>query len=193
LVKNSRQVRRVLLGAAVIIAVALIGLLAIDTNRAEADKHFQDQTLVESPGSKPDTVPSEQPFLTSAFPSLLKMIGALLFVLVCIYGVLYLLKQTMGKRYSGGGRGDLLEVVTTLGIAPKKTVSLIRVADRSVLVGITDSQISVLAEFDAPQTSQIVAALPHQGGQDRFTELLRSASQKIKGMAVKKTQPALDL
>ncbi|MFQ6008940.1 MAG: FliO/MopB family protein [Candidatus Zixiibacteriota bacterium] len=190
--KNSRQIRRVLFGTAVIIAVAVIGLFAINTKRAEADKHIQNQAQIDSLGARPDTALSNQPFLTSAFPSLLKMIGALLFVLVCIYVVLYLLKQTLGKRYSGGGRSDLLEILATLCVAPKKTVSFIRVADRSVLVGITDHQISVLAEFDVTQTAQIIASLPNQGGQDRFTELLKTASQKIKGMGVKRTQTALD-
>ncbi len=190
--KNSSQVRRTLLGVAVIVAVALIGLLAIRTDRVEGDQQVQHQTLTDTLTEKGTDLPKES-FLSTAFPSLLKMIGALLFVLVCIYVVLYLLKQTMGKRYASGSRGDLLEIVTTLCLAPKKTVSLIRVADRSVLVGITDNQISVLAEFDAPQTAQMVAALPHQGGQDRFTELLKSASQKIKGIGVKKTRPALDV
>jgi flagellar protein FliO/FliZ len=178
--------------SAVILAVAVTGLLVVKSGRAAPETESENGILFGSVTSGESTGAEQQPVVTSTFPSLLKMLSALVFVLISIYVLLFLLKRMMGKRYAGGGRDDLLEILGTLCVAPKKTVSLIRVADKSVLVGITDSQISVLAELDAAQTSNILSALPSQGGPERFTELLKSASHKIRGIKMKKSQLAVD-
>jgi flagellar protein FliO/FliZ len=192
LVKNSKQTRWRFAGAAIILVAAILGIFVIASGQADADKGSGDNVVMGSSEVEDQAPASDDSFFSSALPSLVRMIGALIFVLICVYVVLYLLKRMMGKRYTGGNRGDLLEVLGTLCVAPKKSVSLIRVADKSVLVGITDNQISCLMELDASQTATLTAATATPRDQAPFAELLKSASQKIKGMGVKKTQPALD-
>jgi len=189
---KSKRVPRSLLATAIILALALVGLLAVNTDRVGADSHTAGQELGRDAEGENTTQQSNQTLFTSAFPSLVRMISALAIVLVCIYLAMYLLKRMMGKRYSTSGQPNLLEVLATIYIAPKKTVSLVRVADKSVLVGMTDNQISVLTELDAYQTALIEAAQKGQKEKDHFSELLKSASHRIKRMGVKKSQVALD-
>lgn len=175
------------MAAAIILAVALTGLLAINADRAAADAYKSSQDLVRAVEGESNVQPSNQPFFTSSLLSLIRMISALSIVLICIYLALYLLKRIMGKRYSGGGRYNLLEVLGTICVAPKKTVSLIRVADKSVLVGMTDNQISVLTELDTAETAEIVAEHKDNKEKDRFNELLKSASHRIRQMSARKS------
>ena len=105
--KNSKQrMRRSLAVAAIIMLVALGGR---DNNEGLA-------AVENESGAQQSTMP----FHTSALPSLARMIGALLVVVVCIYVGLYLLKRLTTKRYSGNGRQHLLEVLATTCVAPKR-------------------------------------------------------------------------
>jgi flagellar biogenesis protein FliO len=85
-----------------------------------------------------------------------------------------------------------MEVLATTCVAPKKTVSLIRVADKAVLVGMTDSQMSLLTELDRDQTAEIMAAQSEEKETDRFAQLLRSVSHRIRKVSVKKSRTALE-
>lgn len=191
--KNSKQrTRRSLAVAAIIMLVALAGLLAIYSDRAEADGRDDNEGLAAAVENESGAQQSNMPFYTSALPSLARMTGALLVVIVCIYVGLYLLKRLTTKRYSGNGHQHLLEVLATTCVAPKKTVSLIRVADKAVLVGMTDSQMSVLTELDPGQTAEIVATQSGEKETDRFADLLNSVSRRIKRVGENKNRTALE-
>lgn len=171
---NSRHNKRILVAGGIVLAVALSGLLFIDTGPAIADG-----SLLESGSS----VAAENGLIaneSSALPSILKMVSALVVVVFCIYGSLFLLKRLMGRRVTGNGPASALEVLETTWVAPKKSVSLIRVADRSVLVGITEQQISHLTELDAEQTAALLAQQKEAHVDPDFDSFLKSASKKIK-------------
>lgn len=187
MVKNGKQARRTLIAAGVIVVMALAGLLAITSDRVTADVSDTSRPGVSSRESDQSAQPDNKPSFTSAFPSLVRMISALVIVIVCIYLGLYLLKRMMGKRYTGGGRNDLLEIMGTICVAPKKSVSLIRVADKSVLVGMTDSQISVLTELDAGKTAEITAVYKDDKEKDRFSDVIKSASDRIRNIGARKS------
>ena len=131
-------------------------------------------------------------FSSSALPSLMRMAGALLVVIICIYAGLYLMKRLVMKRNSNTGRGRLLQVIETTGVAPKKTLSLIRVADKAVLIGMTDSHMSVLTELDAEQTAQIMAVPDTCQETDNFARLLKSVSRRFRQVGVRKDRAALE-
>lgn len=191
--KNSKQRRRRSLAVVAIIAViALGGLLAVNSDRAVADGRNNSECLAPAVENAGGAQQSTTPFYTSALPSLARMTGALLVVIVCIYVGLYLLKRMTMKRYSANGRQHLLEVLATACVAPKKTVSLIRVADKAVLVGMTDGQMSFLTELDRDQTAEIVAAQSEEKETDRFAQLLKSVSHRVRQVSVKKNRTALE-
>lgn len=190
--KTNKQSQRSIIILAVITITALVGLLTIDTDRVSADKPLHNESAAKTAGNNSENFQSEESFYTSALPSLARIVGALLIVIVCIYAGLYLLKRMTMKRYSGNGRHQVLEVLETTGVAPKKAVSLIRVADKSVLVGMTDNSITVLTELDAEQTARITAAYDNEKEADGFGQLLRTVSQRVKSAGVKKNRTVME-
>lgn len=126
-------------------------------------------------------------FGSSLMPTAFKMICALVIVLLLVYGCIYLLKRLSGQRHHGGGR-NLLQVIETVHVAPKKTISLVRVAGRSVLVGVTENSMTALTELDQEETS---AAIDMDSKTERseavgFKEILNNASTKLKEISLGK-------
>lgn len=185
--KSIRKRRRSQLAAVVIIIIALIGVLVVNTDRATAvrtasagatDRVQRAETAAgeETPG-----------FFSSVMPSLLRLASALVIVVAAIYLGVYGLKKMMGKKYSGNRQLNLLEVLETTYIAPKKSVSLVRVADKAVLVGMSDSQITVLTELDTEETKRVLASLSSvEVEPDAFRTVFKAASKKIKEFTLKR-------
>ncbi|MEW6050488.1 MAG: flagellar biosynthetic protein FliO [Candidatus Zixiibacteriota bacterium] len=179
--------RRKLIAAATVIGVALVGLLLVTIGRNGESRSLYatgDTPVVDSSAASTSTglVGS-----AAATISILKMLAALAVVIGCIYLGIYLLKKLMGRRRRGGGAERILEILETAYIDPKKSLSLVRVADKSVLIGVTDNQISVLTELD-PEKTQALATANATGQRGSFAGLLRSATDKLKGMSDKGNQ-----
>jgi flagellar biosynthetic protein FliO len=191
--KNPKARRRSQLTVIVIVLIALIGVLVVNTDRAGALKKSDEATTsvasVQSHDA-PMREESDSGFYSSTMPSLLKLVSALVIVIVCIYAGVYLLKRLMGKRYSGNGQHNLLEVLETTYVAPKKSVSLLRVADKSVLVGISENQMTVLTELDRDQTREVLAALESRPDSESFRNAFKTATDKIKEIGFRKAKKA---
>lgn len=176
---------------AAILGLALLGLLFINTDPVTADRTAV-PVLQENQAQATATEDNlTSAMATSAVPSLLKMFSALVVVVLCIYAGIFLLKRTMGRRYTGNRQNSVLEVLETTYVGPKKTVSLIRVADKAVLVGITDGAISVLAELDADQTAEITARENVERESYSFIKMLSAASQKMRSLSPARNRAAL--
>ena len=121
--------------------------------------------------------------------ALLKMLSALVIVIALVYVGLHLLRRTMGKRYAGSSM-DALEVLQTTYVGQHKAISLVRVADRSVLVGVTDNQISPITELSAEETARIRESVETAGDTttDSFARLLTTAGEKLKAAAFRGRQ-----
>lgn len=189
--KNSSPNRRMILTVGIILAVACVGLFMINVDPASADR----TSLADLTGGQngatdvTGTVPASDSSMLSA---VVKMISALVVVILAVYAGLYLLRKLMGKRYGQGGRGDVLDVLQTTYIGPHKTISLVRVANRSVLVGVTDSQISTLTELDEAETAEIMADAKTSEPVDRFAGMLKTAGDKLRRVGLKKNETALE-
>lgn len=114
--------------------------------------------------------------------SLAKLLGALLVVVVGIYGFLYLLRRMMGQRFSGNRSSNLIEVLETAYVAQKKSVSIVRFSDRAVLIGVGESGISVLAELNAEETGRMVAGFAAEKPSSGFRSVLRDAKGRLTGL-----------
>ncbi|MEW5993898.1 MAG: flagellar biosynthetic protein FliO [Candidatus Zixiibacteriota bacterium] len=188
--KSSRQSRRPIVAAAVILLAAMLGLVVIRVGPVTAQ---QDASLSQdkSPGTDCAAEQTDLPRYTSMLPSLARLVLALVVVIVCIYAGIYLLKRLSLRRYAGR-QGQLLEVIETAGVGPKKTVSLIKVADKSVLVGMTDTHISLLTEIDEAKTALMLSRQCHVAGDDRFASVLKSFTDKVKGISLGRNPTALE-
>ncbi len=176
-----RLKRRRIMTTAVVLAIAFVGLLLVTVGRTGQSSVYADQAQVTADST------AYKPAGTSvgsgaATVSIIKMLAALVVVIGCIYLAIYLLKKLMGRRYTGNRKDHLLEILETAYIDPKKSLSLVRVADRSVLIGVTDNQISMLTELDSEKTQTITSMADSSRQTGGFGDMLRSASNRLKDM-----------
>ena len=101
--------------------------------------------------------------------SIAKVAGALLVVLALMALLAYLLRKA-GLDQRGMGGGGRIQVIESRMIAPKKHVSIVRVAGRFLALGVSEAQITLLAEL-APEEVEENAPAPAPA----FGGLLRRA------------------
>jgi flagellar biosynthetic protein FliO len=186
LAKIDQTKRRQIITVAIILSVALLGLMLVTTQRSS-----EHQSLYAGLGAStvaPDTAatataPSYEGMVgrSVAAISIFKMLLALAVVIACIYGGIFLLKKMTGRKRTGAAGTNLLEVLETTYLDPKKSLSLVRVAGKSVLIGVTETQISVLTEFDQEHTNTLLASSAGKPQTESFGNILRSASVTLKG------------
>jgi flagellar biosynthetic protein FliO len=87
----------------------------------------------------------------------IKVIGSVLLVLGILYAGVYAMKAFSGRAGSGRFKQDTIAVLHKRYIAPKKAVYVIRVGDRSMVLGVTDSQISHLADLTKEEIENLKA------------------------------------
>jgi len=181
---------------AVILSLAVLGLVAINTSRVDATR-LQNTTVTatDAAGAAAD-VPAVDPAysLTEASPmsAIVKMMAALALVIALVYAVLWFMRRMMGRRYGRRNGNNALEVLESAYVGPHKTVSLVRVGKRSVLVGVTDTQVSVLTELDADETEQLLVRDEAAAPQPSFSGALASAVDRIKDFGLKRKITALE-
>ena len=187
--KNNKKLRRSLLSTALIIAVAVVGLFLMSSSDGEAD-----QTTPTTPAeaNAATAIGGSDIFADGALPTLGKMVGALFLVIICIYFGIYLLKKTMGGKYAGANRLNALEVLESTGVGPKQNVTLIRVGDKSVLVGITGDRMALLTELTAEDTAALMTTTPVACEPDAFSRMLSTAAVQMKKLTSKNRRTVLE-
>lgn len=183
--RNNRHKNVLAIAVVTATLLAIAGLVFINTGPVEADNDGLSRLIRTDQTASSDKAVSDQGIMPMALPFLAKMASALILVVLGIYIALYLLKRIMGGRYSSNGRSDLIELLQTIHVSPKKTVSLIRVADRSVLVGVAEGQISPLAELDASETAAILEREVHYETKESFSTMFDSVLNKLRKKALK--------
>ena len=177
------------MSSALIIAVAVVGLFLMSSSDGEAD-----QTTQTTPANDKavTAVSTSDMFTDGALPTLAKMVGALLVVILCIYVGIYLMKKTMGGKYAGAHKLNALEVLESTGVGPKQNVTLIRVGDKSVLVGITGDRMALLTELTAEDTAALMTSTPVACEPDAFSRMLSSAAMQMKKLTSKNRRTVLE-
>lgn len=182
--KNNPDRRR-LLTLGIILAIAFSGLLLIMSQQDVAANRTGAVGALQPTSTTP--VAEETSGFESAYGSIFKMLAALVVVIGCIYGGLYLLGRLMGRRGKAGARGRNLEVLESTYVGPKKSVSLLRVGERSVLVGVTDSGISMLTELNAQETASLLAS-QEAPAEEPFGAFLKTAYAKVAQIRMKQKE-----
>ena len=141
-----RYSMRAMLVALVMLALAAPGL---GTTLSVAD------TAVAVGSQAVAAADSAAPSVTEmVMPSIGRIVLSLGIIILVIYATVFLLRKLSGGKVSGG-RGKTIQVIEQTYLAPKKSVCLVKMADRAVLIGVTDTTISLLTELDWD-------ALPHE-------------------------------
>ena len=84
------------------------------------------------------------------------MVIRLVLSLVFIGGVLWFAARVAQKRGIGQGNG-LIEVVARQRMGRASSVSVVRIADRVLVVGATEEQVTLLAEMDGDVVEEAIA------------------------------------
>jgi len=192
--RNSSHNRRMIITVVVIVAVALGGLTMMNVDPVRADRNtVGSETNPATTMTAAETGPAVP---TEAEPSLMaalaKMISALAIVSAVVYGALYALRKLMGRKYGANGANGSLEVLQTTYVGQHKTISLVRVGERSVLVGVTDQQITTLTELDVDETMALTQQVERPVQNDSFSRVLSTATGKLKLFGLNKKRAALE-
>lgn len=192
MLKNKNYPRRLVITAVIVLTLAFAGLLAANVGRVTAGHGDRDVEL-----KKTDSGISDLGAVTpvgSSIPlaSIIKMLSALTIVIFCVYFGLYFLKRLIGGRRAAGGREHLFEVIQSTYVGPKKSVALLRVADRSVLIGVTDSRISMLMRLDPDETAAILAQETKKRERNDFGAVFSAAAKKIRTLNLKRSPGVLE-
>ncbi len=84
------------------------------------------------------------------------MVVRLVLSLAFVGGVLWFAARVAKKRGLGGGNG-LIEVVARQRMGRTSTVSVLRVADRVLVIGTTEEHVTLLAEMDGEVVEEAIA------------------------------------
>jgi flagellar biosynthetic protein FliO len=152
-----------------VVWISGLGLLALAA--------FSLATNLAAPRSTPSALPglSEQapaPDLFGGMSLAVSITLKLALVLALIYGCLYLFRRLpSGWLAASKKRVALLE---TTRLSPRQALHLVRVGDRTLLVGATDQSVTLLTEITLPAEAEIVAIQP-QAAPAAFTRALDEA------------------
>jgi flagellar protein FliO/FliZ len=86
----------------------------------------------------------------SVFPSLWRLFGALLVVLALVWGTMWVARRFLKGRFNGTARSNL-KVVERMYLAPKRSIELVSIGERILVLGVTENQISMLTELEADE------------------------------------------
>ncbi|MFN3694580.1 MAG: flagellar biosynthetic protein FliO, partial [Ignavibacterium sp.] len=86
-----------------------------------------------------------------SFFEILKLVFPLFLIVAMLYGVLLFVKkyQFKGSKLNS----DNLRIVTTLMLMPKKYLSVVKVNDKVLILGLSEQNITLLKEMNAEELS----------------------------------------
>ena len=105
---------------------------------------------------------------------------------------LLLLAARLLRRFSGGptarpGSQRAVQVVDRYGVGRNASVVVVRVADVPLVLGVTDTQVNLLAELDAERLAAYLATPDDPGPGGPRTQLdVRSAVQSLRDLTVRR-------
>ncbi|GAB4337280.1 MAG: hypothetical protein Kow0037_19820 [Calditrichia bacterium] len=97
---------------------------------------------------------------------LFKTIAILGIIIILIFAGVYFLKRFVFGANAKAGDTHWIKVLGQIQLHPRQTLSLIQVMDRVILVGITESSMQTLTEFENPEEIRpYLEGLQNQGSQ----------------------------
>ncbi len=98
--------------------------------------------------------------------------------LALILPLVYVMTVLYARWMTPGGQARAIRVIETVSLGPHRTISLIEVADRILVVGATTQQISTLAELTDPEIVERLRALKPRAGDAAFRRIL---AERLRG------------
>lgn len=125
-------------------------------------------------------VPSPEPLNMGWL--LVKTAAFLILIVALILVSVYLLKKYVFGASAFGKNAEWIQVLGQIQIQPKKYLALVRVLDKVLLVGFSDSTMQTLTEFDDPEKIQPfldrLEQQPSAWSEGRFLEIFKKNLQR---------------
>ena len=113
----------------------------------------------------------------------LRNISYTLIVLALLVLFLHFLRKFVQRPISGVPSGEHFRVIQQFHLGPKKSVALVKLFDRLLLLGVTETSITTLSEIsDAGEVERLLARLQDTGGgqAQNFREIYQGLLSRIK-------------
>lgn len=75
-------------------------------------------------------------------------IAKLIFYLALVLSLIYLINLFLKKKLTGQKKGEFMEVIEQVYLAPKKSLVLMRIKEEILLLGLTDTGLNLLKKWD---------------------------------------------
>lgn len=112
---------------------------------------------------------------------LLRTVGSLLLVAVLVIGVVYVLRRYVFNRNGLGNTEGAVKVLNSTFLGPKKSIHLVKVLNRVLVLGMSESGIQTLSEFNADEAESLLVKKIHEPKEQTFSKLLQSVIGHAKG------------
>lgn len=104
---------------------------------------------------------------------ILKTFLPLILLVGLLYGILYYVRKS-GLRINGKSKSPFsINILNTQMILPKKYISVIKIKDKLIVLGISDQSISVLKEFDDDNNDLNLIEKSNAGNDANFLKILK--------------------
>ncbi len=91
---------------------------------------------------------------------LAKTVFSLVLIIALIFGLVFLVKRFFGKQLPGAVNREWFQIIAKIPLQPRQSLWLVKVVDRILLLGVTESGISMLTEFEqSAELRQVIAGL----------------------------------
>jgi flagellar biosynthetic protein FliO len=100
-----------------------------------------------------------------------KTLGSVAIVLGLLYGAMYAVKVLSRRQGWGGAKSEAVSVLHRTHIAPNKSIYVIKVGKKAKVVGVTDVQISHLADLTEEDVAGIKPQEPVKPFKDHLLAL----------------------
>jgi len=111
-----------------------------------------------------------------SFFEIIKLIFPLLIISLMLYGLLLFVKKYSFKR--GGKSLQNIKVLSNQMIMPKKFLSVVRVKDKLLILGVSENNINLLKEIDAEESDLIAEANSNLNLNQGFADLFKKYLNK---------------
>lgn len=105
-----------------------------------------------------------------SFFDIIRMVLPLLLIIALLGGVLWFIKKYSYQNRLSPVLGVDIKVLSSKMILPKKYISVIKVKDKLLVLGISDSSINLLKEFETSPEDEIALG---NSGKENFMDVLK--------------------
>lgn len=115
------------------------------------------------------------------FEMLLRTAGSLLLVALLVIGVVFVLRRYVFNRNGFGNTEGAIKILNSTFLGPKKSIHLVKVLNRVLVLGISESGIQTLSEFNADEVESLLVKKIQEPKEQTFSKLLHSVIGHTKG------------